>query len=268
MLRKKIAIPVSFTYFTLALASCTFIPSQSANGDESSLAEKGHEWSYEGETGPGHWVELDPLNAACVNGTEQSPINIQKAQAKKAAKVEELKINYIPSAFSLVNNGHTVQGNIQTEGNSIKLNGKDYTLAQFHFHTPSEHLINGHSYDMELHLVHKSKEGQLAVLGILIKEGKTNTVLEQAWNVIPKEKTTEGISVPELIDLKHILPKNKHNYQYAGSLTTPPCSEGVQWVVYKQPIEMSTEQINIFREIFPDNHRPVQAIGDREVIKH
>lgn len=268
MLKKKIAIPVSFTYFTLALASYTFIPSQFANGEESSPAEGGHEWSYEGETGPSHWAELDPLNSACANGTEQSPINIQKAQAKEAAKLENLEINYVSSDFSLVNNGHTVQGNIQKGENSIILNGKTYTLAQFHFHTPSEHLINGNAYDMELHLVHKDKDGQLAVLGILIKEGKTNTVLEQAWNAIPKEKTTEEISVSEPIDLAHILPKNQHTYQYAGSLTTPPCSEGVQWVVFKQPIEMSKEQINTFREIFPDDHRPVQAIGEREVIKN
>lgn len=268
MLRKKLIFPVSFTCFTLALTTYTFTPLQFANGEERSPAETQHDWSYEGETGPSHWAELDPLNSACANGTEQSPINIQKAQVTEKLKRKNLDIHYIPSAFSIVNNGHTVQGNIQEEGNSIVLNGKTYTLAQFHFHTPSEHLINGNSYDMELHLVHKSADGQLAVLGALIKEGKKNTVLEQTWNAIPKEKTTEGINVPEPIDLIHILPKNQHTYQYKGSLTTPPCSEGVQWVVFKQPIEMSREQINTFRQIFPDNHRPIQEIGERTIIKN
>ena len=222
-------------------------------------------WSYEGETGPEYWGDLDSTNAACTNGEEQSPINIETAKTEKDDEVEELKFNYAPTNFSLANNGHTIQGNPAAIDNSIVVDGEEYKLAQFHFHTPSEHQFNGQNFDMELHLVHKSASNELAVIGLMIKEGAANSALEQSWKVLPKEVTTKDVKVTEAIDLMGLLPENKQTFRYEGSLTTPPCSEEVKWIVLEQPIEMSKEQINLFRQIFEDNHRPVQPLNDREV---
>ena len=149
----------------------------------------------------------------------------------------------------------------------IVVDNKEYKLVQFHFHTPSEHQFNGKNFAMELHFVHKDENNQLAGLGLMIKEGTENTYLKKAWNVLPTEKTIENVKLAEPIDLMSLLPKNKNSFRYNGSLTTPPCSEAVKWVVLKEPIEMSKEQIDKFRKIFPDNHRPVQPLNEREVYR-
>ena len=264
-MKKRVIFPIALTCFSLASTACSFNTTQPANEEESSTTTH---WSYEGETGPEHWAELDPANTACINGVEQSPINIEKSKLIEKAELENLEINYIPSSFSLVNNGHTIQANPQASDNSIVIDGKTYTLAQLHFHTPSEHQLNGKEFDMELHLVHKNEDDELAVLGVLIKEGNVNTTLEKMWNSIPEEKTEEEVKLAEPVDLMNILPENQHTYQYEGSLTTPPCSEGVHWIVLEHPIEMSKKQIAAFRQIFPDNHRPVQPVKEREVIKN
>ena len=222
-------------------------------------------WSYEGETGPEHWGDLDPNYARCANGKEQSPINIETLHVVKDNYITDPTINYKPTVFSLSNDGHTIQGTPSTLDNSIVVNNKEYTLTQFHFHTPSEHQFNGNNFDMELHFVHKDANHQLVVLGLMIKEGETNSYLKNAWNLIPRVKTTKDVKLTEPIDLMNLLPKEKDSFQYNGSLTTPPCSEGVKWVILKEPIEMSKEQIDQFREIFVDNHRPVQPLNEREV---
>ncbi len=237
------------------------------NATEASSLEAAH-WSYEGETGPEHWGELDAKYSACGNGSEQSPINIESSHVKTKKKLEGIKIQYEPTAFSLINNGHTVQANAKTDHNSIAVEGTEYKLAQMHFHTPSEHQLNGKNYDMELHLVHKAENGKTAVLGVLIKEGKENEKLAPIWSVLPKEETEQEIAVKEPVDLPALLPKNQTSFYYEGSLTTPPCTEGVEWIVLQQPIEMSKEQIGAFKEIFPDNHRPVQPINKREIIRN
>ena len=223
------------------------------------------QWSYKGETGPEHWGDINPDYAVCTNGKEQSPINIETSQVIEDEKIADLVINYKPTGFSLSNNGHTIQGNPSTLDNSFVVDNKEYKLAQFHFHTPSEHQFNGQNFDMELHFVHKDANNQLAVLGLMIKEGASNPYLEKAWNVIPTEETTEDVKLTEPIDLMSLLPKDKDSFRYNGSLTTPPCSEAVKWIVLEEPIEMSKEQIDKFREIFPDNHRPVQSLNEREV---
>ncbi|WP_028403315.1 carbonic anhydrase [Ectobacillus panaciterrae] len=265
MAKNKLAYSVLSISLSLLLVACsssaTVAPKEEKVQKENKSTEthKAH-WSYEGDTGPAHWGDLDPANSACVNGKEQSPINIEISQAKADEKLEKLEIHYIPTEFSLVNNGHTVQANPKTTDNSIVVDGKEYKLAQFHFHTPSEHQFNGQNFDMELHLVHKDASGQLAVLGLMIKEGASNLSLEKAWAALPKKETTEDVKLKEPIDLMSILPKNQQSFRYNGSLTTPPCSEGVKWIVLEQPIEMSKEQIDTFRKIFPDNHRPVQSV--------
>jgi len=247
--------------------------------EDQSTAMKGNEaeethithaaqWSYNGDTGPEHWGKLDNANLACVNGSEQSPINIEFSQVKANKKLEGIQIQYEPATFSLLNNGHTVQANAATESNSIVIEGNEYKLSQFHFHTPSEHQYNGQNYDMELHLVHKDANGKLAVLGLMIKEGRENGNLASVWEVLPKEETKNEISVKEPIDLQDLLPHDQTSFHYNGSLTTPPCTEEVKWIIFEQPIEMSKIQIQAFQEISPDNHRPVQPINKREIIRN
>jgi len=222
-------------------------------------------WTYEGEKGPEHWGDLNPDFAACTNGKEQSPINIETSRVIEDEKISDLVINYKPTEFSLTNNGHTIQGNALINDNSIIVDNKEYKLEQFHFHTPSEHQFNGKNFDLELHFVNQNTNNQFAVLGLLIKEGASNPYLEKTWNVIPPEEITEAVILTEPIDLMSLLPKDKDSFQYNGSLTTPPCSEAVKWIVLEEPIEMSKEQIDKFRNIFPDNHRPVQSLNEREV---
>jgi carbonic anhydrase len=266
--KKRLLVSFVLSSLSLALVACSSPEQKSSEKENAEHETHSAEWSYEGETGSEHWGDLDPANAACLNGKEQSPINIEIAQVPANEKLENLEINYIPSNFSLVNNGHTVQGNAETADNSIVVDGTEYELVQFHFHTPSEHQFNGQSFDMELHLVHQDANDQLAVLGLMIKEGASNPELEKVWEVLPKEETTEAIKLSEPIHFMSMLPKDQQSFRYNGSLTTPPCTEGVKWIVLEQPIEMSKEQIDAFRQIFPDNHRPVQPLEKREVTKN
>ena len=198
-----------------------------------------------GETGPEHWGDINPDYAVCTNGKEQSPINIETSQVIEDEKMADLDINYKPTGFSLSNNGHTIQGNPSTLDNSFVVDNKEYKLEQFHFHTPSEHQFNGKNFDMELHFVHKDENNQLVVLGLMIKEGAPNPYLEKAWNVIPTEETTEDVKLTEPIDLMSLLPKDKDSFQYIGSLTTPPCSEAVKWVVLEDLLKcLKNKSIN------------------------
>ena len=164
--------------------------------------------------------------------------------------IENIEIQYEPASFSLVNNGHTVQANATELSNGIIVEGQEYQLVQFHFHTPSEHQFNGQHYDMELHLVHQDINGKLAVLGVMIQEGKENENLASVWGDLPKEETENEIPINEPINLQNLLPEDQSSFHYNGSLTTPPCTEEVKWIVFKQPIEMSKEQIQAFQEIF------------------
>lgn len=219
-----------------------------------------HPWSYAGETGPEYWGELDPTYSTCSEGKEQSPINIDHSQGNHSTNIEVL---YEPAKITLENDGHTIVANIITKNSSVNLAGNRYTLEQFHFHTPSEHQLNGKHYPMELHFVHKDKNGKISVIGVMIEEGIENTVLKSIWPVLPKEQ--KEVQVQEAIDVKQLLPDNQTAFLYQGSLTTPPCTEGVQWIFLEQPIEMSKEQIEKFQEIFHDNHRPVQPLNERSI---
>jgi len=225
-------------------------------------------WSYEGATGPGSWGELDQQYAACVNGSEQSPINIELSEAETNKTIEEVNIQYEPTTFSVINNGHTIQANTATVTNKIILDETEYQLVQFHFHTPSEHQFNGQPYEMELHLVHQNESGELAVLGLMIQEGSMNEYLQPVWAALQEEITEEDISLSEPVQLQTLLPKDPTFLHYNGSLTTPPCTEEVEWIILEQPIELSQEQIQVFQQIFPDNHRPIQPLNEREVIRN
>lgn len=265
-------------YYSFLSASLCLTLAACSTGNTQKLAQESKEtkpvaenhqthWSYEGKTGSEHWGELDPTFSACVNGTEQSPINIEISQINPNKVLDKIDINYQPTKFTLMNNGHTIQANFKAENNSIILDGTTYNLVQFHFHTPSEHQFNGKNFDMELHLVHKNDTGNLAVLGIMIKEGKENKALSNIWANLPEKETEKDIELNTTVNLPSLLPNDQKSFIYNGSLTTPPCTEEVKWIVLEQPIDMDREQIDAFQKIFSDNHRSAQPLNDREVTK-
>lgn len=227
-----------------------------------SEAGKGGHWGYEGEHGPEHWGEMKHEYGACSKGTSQSPIDITGATGGKLSKIS---FDYKPTKLNILNNGHTVQVNYD-KGSSIKVGGKTYRLLQFHFHTPSEHMVDGRSFGMEMHLVHKSNKGELAVVGVLLDKGSENLAFKTIWDNLP-EKANQKKSVNASVNVADLLPGNKAYYAYSGSLTTPPCSEGVKWHVLKTPVEMSEEQLGAIQAIMHDNNRPVQPLHSRKVVR-
>lgn len=221
-------------------------------------------WSYSGDQGPSHWGELG--SALCANGTQQSPIDIETSQAQMhKVSATDLKLHYGKQPLKLINNGHTIQAAV-AEGDTLTFKGDDYRLLQFHFHTPSEHQFNHQAYPMEMHLVNQDKDGRLLVLGLMIKEGHANQELARLLKKLPKEEGKETeLPAKSAPNLASLVPSASHHLFYNGSLTTPPCTEGVQWVLVEQPIELSRAQIAAFHRLFPDNHRPAQAATGREV---
>jgi carbonic anhydrase len=219
-------------------------------------------WSYGGATGPSKWGKLETDYATCADGTKQSPIDITNA---KVANLPDLTINYPPETGSVINNGHTIQVDLAA-GATLGLNGLTYNLAQFHFHGPSEHKIGGKQYPLEVHLVHKDSTGRLVVIGVLVSEGSANPAFDSMIASLP---TTDGVAAPVStpFDLATMLPAVRATYRYDGSLTTPPCTEGVSWNVMAQPITMSAAQIKaITSKLHEENDRPTQKIGTREVV--
>ncbi len=221
-------------------------------------------WGYEGEGAPANWGNLKPEFALCGTGQSQSPIDIDKTYK---TMLEPVAVSYKQSPLKIVNNGHSVQVNIEP-GSSVMIDGEKYELLQFHFHAPSEHTVKGNFYDMELHLVHKHENGDLAVVGVMMKKGQTNKIIKVLWDNLPKGVNEENVVTGISVDASGLLPKNLDAYHYYGSLTTPPCSEGVNWTVLKTPIEVSEEQIQVFRMLMGvDNNRPVQAVNKRFVLE-
>lgn len=215
-------------------------------------------WSYEGQGGPERWGQLRPDFNKCATGTRQSPIDIREGIA---VDLEPIVFDYKPSNFSVIDNGHTVQVNV-AQGNSIQIMGRRYELLQFHFHRPSEERINGRQFDMVAHLVHKDAEGRLAVVAVLLDRGSTHALIQTVWANLPLEKN-ELQQAQATLDMNQLLPESRLYYTYMGSLTTPPCSEGVLWMVLKQPVQVSNQQINIFSRLYPMNARPVQPSQGR-----
>ncbi len=215
-------------------------------------------WSYDGEGAPGNWHKLDPKNAACASGSRQSPIDIRDGIR---VDLEPIKFDYAPSQFRIIDNGHTIQ--VSVAGGSLAVGGKTYELVQFHFHRPSEETVNGNRFDMVAHLVHKSDDGKLAVVAVLLERGADNPTIQTLWNHLPLEKNMTVTSTTASIDLNTFLPARRDYYTYMGSLTTPPCSEGVLWLVLKQPVSLSAEQYGIFGRLYRNNARPIQPGSDR-----
>ena len=204
---------------------------------------------------------LSPEYSACSAGSNQSPINLASGTSVGAA---ELSFNYQPSSLTIINNGHTIQAHAPP-GNSIMVDGKTFGLLQFHFHAPSEHTVEGSYFSLEMRLVHANTEGNLAVVGVLFADGKDDTVLAPVWSVMPH--TTEEQGVAEGFNLAALLPASREIYRYSGSLTTPPCSEGVRWMVMQTPRNASAEQVHAFSALVGPNNRPVQPLGAREVLQ-
>lgn len=225
---------------------------------EGALQHAGIQWGYEGMGGPENWSKLDPRNVACATGQRQSPIDIRDGIK---VDVEPIKFNYRPSTFRIVDNGHTVQ--IVVADSSISLTGKSYELVELHFHRPSEEKINGQRFDMVAHLVHKADDGQLAIVAVLLEGGNENPFIQTLWNNLPLEKhLTVSPPVP-IINPANLLPASPNYYTYMGSRTMPPCNEGVLWLVMKQPVAVSQDQINIFSRLYRNNARPIQPTAGR-----
>ena len=223
--------------------------------------ETQHHWGYGGEHGPRHWAEMNAEYEACGVGKAQSPIDIRDAVP---AKLDAIEFDYHPTPLHIIDNGHTIQVNYEP-GSSISVGGKLYQLTQFHFHKSSEERINGKRYPMVAHLVHKNAEGELAVVAVLLKEGARNPVVKTLWTDLPKEKEKERVMEQVKINAASLLPKNHKYYTFAGSLTTPPCSEGVTWFVLATPKAISKEQVARFGKIYRANARPVQPLNGRAV---
>jgi carbonic anhydrase len=230
--------------------------------DDAATSHHAKHWTYGGEGGPQSWGDIDPANKPCAAGMQQSPIDLSGALN---AKAPALIPRWIPArGGEVINNGHTLQVNLDA-GGSVQLNGKDYVLKQFHFHHPSEHTIDGKPYPLEVHFVHASPDGDIAVVGVLFEEGEANPNLDAIWSTAPVKEGEADIS--HMLDAGRFMPSGGGAYRYEGSLTTPPCSETVHWTVMAGPVTASPSQIAAFASLFPFNARPVQPLNRRYILK-
>lgn len=246
---------VFFLAFILSLGSLPYL----------SAAQEAHEphWAYTGPGDPPNWAKLDPANAVCSLGRMQSPIYIKQT---KKTELPALKMDYKPASLNIIDNGHTVQVNVPP-GSTLTVGDKTYTLKQFHFHHPSEEYVNGKGYPLVVHLVHADSDGHLAVVAVLFEKGTANSLIATLWKNIPseKEKAQDLSSISIRVD--DLLPTERGYFTYTGSLTTPPCSEGVTWYVLKSRSSLSAEQVATFSKIYPGNARPIQPTNGREVLE-
>ncbi len=227
-------------------------------------------WGYAGEAGPAAWGSLSPVYAACGNGKAQSPINLTPSKGDGSPqwsmeyKTTSLRIAHHEHVDDIVDNGHTIQITVE-EGSTITLNGKVFTLKQFHFHTPSEHTLDGKHSPMEMHLVHQAADGSFAVIGVFFEQGKANDNFAKIIEHLPNAPGETKHVADMKLDLQVHLPKNNYAYHYKGSLTTPPCSENVDWLVLRDKITLSAEQLKAFSSRLNNNNRPTQALNDRKI---
>lgn len=266
----RIAAPIAIgAIMTISIWSfgCSNGTGGKSDGSGHAQKEEGHKgsaaWSYAGPTGPENWGSLSAESAACSDGRMQSPIDIVDALP---AKGPDLVFDYKPSPLKIVNNGHTVQVNYGS-GSELTVAGRLFKLLQFHFHAPSEHAIAGSRTPMEVHFVHADADGSLAVVGVMMQAGSQNDPLASVFANMPEEAGPEVEVADTTIDASAILPSEAGAYShYKGSLTTPPCSEGVNWFVMAKAIEVSAEQIGKFEGIASPSARPLQGLHDRLLI--
>ena len=225
------------------------------------LTEEVHHWTYEGATGPDKWGGLEPNDAPCSTGDQQSPIDITGAIT---ARQPPLKISWTKRPDTIVNNGHTIQLNFAA-GNTLHVGERRYGLTQFHFHHPSEHLVEGKKFAMEAHFVHSAEDGGLAVVGVFIVPGDANAVFHKVVSAMPEEEGP-AVAADPAIDPNGLLPAQRTFYHYEGSLTTPPCSQTVDWLVLTHYIEVAETDIARFAKLYPMNARPVQELDRRFIL--
>lgn len=217
-------------------------------------------WSYDGPEGVEHWGMVSPAYMACESGSHQSPINI--TMAEHTGTQEQLVFRYQSAALHAVDNGHTIQVAVPL-GSELQMNGQTYNLRQFHFHGPSEHHVAGRTFPMELHLVHQDGKGYILVVAVLIEVGVSNRALVDLWQKLPSHAGEQGPTHP--LKPHDLLLASLHHFSYQGSLTTPPCTEGVQWIVLRDPSTLSSQQVAQFVLIVGRNVRPVQPFHERQV---
>jgi carbonic anhydrase len=243
------------------LAACASAPAPAA---PSSAAPH---WSYDGDVGPSHWGALDPSFATCSSGTTQSPVDLPATPQGGGKAPATPTWSAVP--LRVVNNGHTIQVD-DAAPSSFVVDGTTYALKNFHFHSPSEHTVNGRSYDVEMHFVHKTPDGKIAVVALLFNHGRTNDVLAPLWSAMPSAPRGEPVMKSDTIDVQALLPKAPTFYRYDGSLTVPPCTEGVKWFVVvpdaAAPSELSDAQIAQLRAaLHGASNRPIQPLGGRSI---
>jgi len=229
-------------------------------------SEDANHWGYTGHNTPEKWGDMDTKNVMCKLGHNQSPINIEKDIEIDSKNLAPIAFNYVSGSSNVVDNGHTVQVNIK-DGSSIKIDGKVFELKQFHFHTPSENEIDSKHFPLEAHFVHMAKDGSLAVVAVLFEDGKENPLLHKVWAKMPHEAGKKSSISLTSKEINAFLPKDKSYYRFDGSLTTPPCSEGVRWFVLKSYDTVSKGQVEQFLHVMHHpNNRPIQNIGARKVL--
>jgi carbonic anhydrase len=240
-------------------ATLSMTASPAPAGDEKPSTH--HEWDYRKEHGPEHWGDLKPEFATCKVGLRQSPVDIQDTVK---ADLPPIEFDYGASPLRIVDNGHTVMATYGP-GSSIRVGENHYQLKQLHFHRPSENTIHGKRYAMEAHLVHTDERGRLVVLAVLLETGQENALIREIWNDVPREKGKEEVRAGVQIRAAELLPAARGYYTFEGSLTTPPCSENVTWLVLRQPVEISAAELAQFSRLYPNDARPTQTLQGRVV---
>jgi carbonic anhydrase len=242
-------------------APLTAVAQQALAAPQTNVAQTGAPWAYTGKEGPFNWSKLDSAYEACNRGKEQSPIDIRGAHLNKS--LPPIEFHYLSGAMNLVNTGHTIQVT-PPAGSYIVVGGTRYDLVQFHFHHPAEEAVKGKLADMSLHLVHKSADGKIAVVGVRLNEGNPNAILAALWEHLPKE-TGQTDKVPDSLNPAGLLPSDRGYWTYEGSLTAPPCTEGVRWFVMEQEVELSRDQLKSFGVLYKMNSRMIQATRGRKI---
>ena len=222
--------------------------------------KNGTHWTYEGEYGPANWSNINSAWAKCSTGNRQSPIDLRDGMK---VDLEQISFDYHPTSFSEIDNGHTIQVNVGG-GNFLTVGNQTYELQQFHFHRPSEERINGKGTEMVIHFVHRSFEGKLLVLAVLLERGRANSLIQTVWNNLPLEKLS-SVSPSIVLDPNEGLPEKRDYFTNMGSLSEPPCTENVLWIVMKQPMQASPAQMALFSRLYPLNARPVQPSNGRMI---
>ncbi|VAX21999.1 Carbonic anhydrase, alpha class [hydrothermal vent metagenome] len=221
---------------------------------------KGAHWGYSGENGPNNWGNLSPEYSDCRKGTQQSPIDISRTVNNE---MHPIKTSYKSTPLKVLNNGHAIQVNY-SPGSYMTVGSHKYNLLQFHFHSPSENKVKGQAYDMEMHLVHKADNGEIAVLAVFLKKGGKNAVLQKIWDNMPL-KAGQTKSSGGSINVTDLLSSTKSYWHFTGSFTTPPCTENVVWNVLQNPITVSESQVKKFLSVIGEDARPVQPVNTRTI---